>query len=125
MSRLAKHLKPSSTGRRSIEYGLMPSLDVREMAANSAEAAAPTVLSEYAIEARLRATCLIDDRSAQQADSVWEDAVRSTRRKIVEEVFGEFRPMLYQLNEATHKRDWAAVNRGLRQIYDTMFEEGL
>lgn len=54
-----------------------------------------------------------------------EDAVRSTRRKIIEEVFGEFRPMLYQLNEAAHQRDWAAINRVLKQMYDTMFEEGL
>lgn len=123
MSRLAKNLKPHDTGRRVVD-GWMPSLTAWEQTSNTD---GPAILKEYVVETRLRASCMVDESAALRAReaSVWEDAVRSTRRKIVEEVFGEFRPMLYQLNEAAHQRDWAAVNRGLNQMYDTMFEEDL
>lgn len=123
MSRLAKNLKPHDACRRVVD-GWMPSLSVLEKTSNTD---GPVILKEYVVETLLRASCMVDESAALRAReaSVWEDAVRSTRRKIIEEVFGEFRPMLYQLNEAAHQRDWAAVNHGLKQMYDTMFEEGL
>ena len=124
MSRLAKHLVPIDTGRRFADVPTMSTLSVQEGVCEVPH----LIAREYRLEVRLGASALVGDDIAKRADpglDIFGDAIRVTRRKIIEEVFGEFRPLIYKINEALHQRDWAEANRLTGQLYQQMFEEGV
>lgn len=124
MSRLAKHLVQRDTGRRVVDVFPMSTLSVHEGVCEVSH----LIAREYRLEVRLGATAIVGDDVALCEDpglDIFGDAIRVTRRKIIEEVFGEFRPLIYKINEALHQRDWAEANRLTGQLYQQMFEEGV
>jgi hypothetical protein len=62
----------------------------------------------------------ITEQSSPEAN-VFIDVIRSTHHKIVEEVFDEFRPLIYQINEVIHARDWNKANQLTSKLYHQMF----
>ena len=51
-----------------------------------------------------------------------EQTVGEARRMIVEEIFGEFRPMIYAIREDLFMRDHGAAMQKLDVLYRSMFE---
>lgn len=121
MSKLAKHLAARDTGRRHLDQPPIPSLNVIE----EINDAVITCAREYRIEARLGSTAVVPDARYKAGESVWDDAIRTARRKIIEEVFGEFRPLIYKAHEAIHRRDWQEASLVLGKLHDQMFVEGV
>jgi hypothetical protein len=81
---------------------------------------------EYRLEARFGASTLVNIAITEQLNSnAFTDAIRSARRKIVEDVFSEFRPLIFRINEAIHARDWAEASNLTDKLYRQMFEEGV
>lgn len=120
MSKLAKHIAAHDTGRRHIEQTPIPSLQVMEEVSYS-----PVLLAkEYRVEARLGVVTMVSDM-VEDRTGVWTDAIRHARCKLVEEVFGEFRPLIHQINEAIHMRDWQGASLLTGKLYDQMFVEGV
>jgi hypothetical protein len=125
MSRLAKNLVASETGRRFIDVTPLSTITVKDSFITDVSGDAAY---EYRLEARFGASTLVNKASAEQSSAdanVFTDAIRAARRKIVEDVFGEFRPLIYQINEAIHARDWTEANNLTRKLYQQMFEEGV
>jgi hypothetical protein len=120
MSRLAKNLVASETGRQFSDVPPMSTMTVQDAVSDVADNTA----KEYRLEVRLGASTLVSNQPAHESN-VFTDAIRATRRKIIEDVFGEFRPLIYQINEAIHNRDWNEANRLTGKLYQQMFEDGL
>jgi hypothetical protein len=120
MSNLVKNLVVSDTGRRVTDTQPMSTLSFSDSFSNVPS----TIAHEYRIEIRLGASTLVSNQNAPESN-VFTDAIRATRRKIVEEVFGEFRPLIYKINEAIHNRDWNEANQLTSKLYQQMFEEGI
>jgi hypothetical protein len=120
MSRLAKNLSASETGRCFTDVPPMSTLFIQD----SISEVQGNIAHEYRIEVRLGALTLVNKQTNHESN-VFTDAIRATRRKIVEEVFGEFRPLIYQINEAIHNRNWSEANQLTSKLYHQMFEEGI
>jgi hypothetical protein len=124
MSNLAKNLSVSETGRCFTDVPPLSTMTVEDSISNVSSSTA----YEYRIEARFGTSTMVNKTFAEQSSThanVFTDAIRSARRKIVEDVFGEFRPLIYQINEAIHTRDWVEASNLTRKLYQQMFEEGL
>jgi hypothetical protein len=124
MSRLAKNLVAFDTGRGFADVIAMPTLNIQEVVSDMPDNTA----HEYRLEVLVGASTLVNKSVTEQSDhkeNVFTNAIRATRRKIVEEAFGEFRPLIYQINEAIHARDWNEANRLTGKLYQQMFEDGL
>lgn len=122
MSNLAKQLRAYDSGQRFVGLPPLPSLtaknEVRDLHSEMAK--------EVLVEVRLGARALVNESvQCLHGDDVFTDAIRVMRRKIVEEVFGEFRPLIYAINEAQHNRDWAEASRLSGKLYEQMFVEGI
>lgn len=123
MSRLALCMAARETGRKHYDHEPMQTLKVTEevnfVTANMAQ--------EYLVEVRLGAAVLVNEtvQRYEKNPHAFSDAIRSAKRKIVEEVFGEFRPLLYQISDAIHCRDWAEASRLVGAVHDKMFVEGV
>jgi hypothetical protein len=125
MSRLAKNIIVSKTGRRFTDEPPMSTLTTQ---AAVLDAPYNNIAHEYHLEVRLGASTLVNDAIAEQSSpdsNIFTDAIRATRRKIVEEVFSEFRQLIYQINDAIHNRDWSEASRLTGKLYQQMFEDGL
>jgi hypothetical protein len=121
MSRFAKNLVASETGRQFSDVQPMSTLTVKDAVVTEVPG---SFAYEYRLEAHFGASTLVSNQPAHESN-VFTDAIRATRRKIVEEVFGEFRPLIYQINEAIHNRDWNEASRLTGKLYHQMFEDGL
>jgi hypothetical protein len=124
MSKLAKNLIASETGHRFIDVPPMSTVTVQDSISDVSGSTA----YEYQLEARFRASTLVNKAIAEQSNTksnVFTDAIRAARRKIIEDAFGEFRPLIYQINEAIHARDWNEANQLTSKLYQQMFEEGV
>ena len=124
MSLLAKNIVAFTTGRRFADVTPMSTLTVQDVVSEVPDNAA----YEYHLDVRLGASVFVNKSVAERSDSkstLFSDAIRATRRKIVEEVFGEFRPFIYQINEAIHNRDWEGANNLTEKLYKQMFEDGV
>lgn len=47
------------------------------------------------------------------------------KRMLIEDIFGEFRPILMEALESTYERDFAAVRQAIYKLEDKMFREGI
>jgi hypothetical protein len=77
-----------------------------------------TNVREYKIGVTLRAV-----KYCTEADR--EVAVKILKRAMIEEIFGEFRPMIYNLHAALYDRDTDEAEKIVREMDRVMFHEGL
>jgi len=119
MSRLAKNIIASETGQRFTDVTPMPTLTVKD----DVVGAPGGIAYEYRLDVRLGTSVFVNKSSA--GSSAFSSPLRAARRKIIEDVFGEFRPLIYQINEAIHNRNWVEANRLTEKLYQQMFEDGL
>lgn len=121
MSNLAKQLRAHDTGRRYAETPAIPALSVLHEVRET-----PELTKEVSVGIHLKGTVMVSDSLSDAYDeNVFTDAIRQLKRNIVEQVFGEFRPIIFSINEAQHKRDWAEATRLTGKLYEQMFVEGV
>jgi hypothetical protein len=80
----------------------------------------PPKVREYKIGVTLEAKALLDE-----VNPVRHDAIVKIKRAMIEEVFGEFRPMIYNLHTALYDRDTEQAVKILNELEHVMFSEGL
>jgi hypothetical protein len=77
---------------------------------------------EYAYEIGVKFSVKRFSRSPQIVDqTTYIDA----KRALIEDIFGEFRPLLMQALHSTYERDFVATRDAIYKIEDKMFREGL
>ena len=77
-----------------------------------------TNIREYKIGVTLAAV-----KYCNEADR--DGAVKVLKRAMIEEMFGEFRPMIYNLHAALYDRDTDEAEKIVREMERVMFHEGL
>jgi len=80
----------------------------------------PYKVKEYKIGVTLGAKALLDEVNPAR-----HDAIVKIKRAMIEEVFGEFRPMIYNLHTALYDRDTDQAVKILNELEHVMFYEGL
>ena len=83
------------------------------------------VCQEYAIEARLGAKVYLTELEQVQSSTALQGAVTATRKQVIEEVFGEFRPLIAQLRVALYDTDTHRARDILFRLERQMFSEGV
>lgn len=76
----------------------------------------------YTISAKMSVSVVVDDSSAKQGTPLTE-AVRSAKRAIIEDMFGEFRQPLIEIDVAAMNRDYDKVRRLTNQLLLDMFDD--
>ena len=54
-----------------------------------------------------------------------KDAIKDIKRVIIEEVFGEFRPLIYDMRTALYGGNKADLRKMLGELEDAMFHDGV
>ena len=54
-----------------------------------------------------------------------DDAIKDIKRAIIEEVFGEFRPLIYDMRAALYDGSKADLRKLLGELEDAMFHDGV
>jgi hypothetical protein len=81
--------------------------------------AAPHWLRRSRLEARFRVEVLCAQNDPPEVEA---QIRRDCERRILEEIFGEFREPLYKTLEYLHQRRWCQATQQLHQIHQQMFE---
>ena len=56
---------------------------------------------------------------------IYTEALRDLKRAMIEEVFGEFRPMIIEMRAALYDEDTSRVRRLLAEMEHSMFTDGI
>jgi hypothetical protein len=54
-----------------------------------------------------------------------EDVLRSIKRAMIEEIFGEFRPLIIQMHAASYDEDTVRLRTLLAEMENLMFHDGI
>ena len=73
-------------------------------------------------EYKISVTCA-EVKYCNEADR--DGAVKVLKRAMIEEIFGEFRPMIYNLHAALYDKDTSEAEKIVREMERVMFHEGL
>ena len=120
MSNLAKELKAKMTGNKIAIDEYIPCLSVdisnrRDMV---------RVRDEYNISVKFEKTFYIDSVLQNPNElEIRNEIFKQMKRAIIEEVFGEFRPLIIQMNTALYDRDTTRLATLLSQLERQMFVE--
>jgi hypothetical protein len=83
------------------------------------------VLQKAHLSVNIQRTCWIHEHSISKKDDNLNDTIYDLKRAVVEEVFGEFRPMLMEMRAALHDRDTTKLRELLIELETKMFVDGL
>ena len=84
----------------------------------------PTDSYRYTITAKMGATIVVNEGLAvETGGAALTEAVRSAKRALVEEMFGEFRQPLIEIDVAAMNRDYDKVRRLTNQLLLDMFDD--
>lgn len=124
MSKLAQHLKAHQTGRR---YAEAPKLELACVDVLNDVTFMPfDDVYEYRLEAMIGARFMVDSRANMiGTDDQLTLATKKVRRMVVEEIFGEFRPLIDEIRKAIYEREWKKVDTALDVLHERMFVDGL
>lgn len=90
-------------------------LDVRTDVSRSS----PTLGLEVCISATIMKHAVVPP------DVTPEDAIKDIKRAVIEEVFGEFRPLIYDMRTALYDGNKAELRKMLGELEDAMFHDGV
>lgn len=118
MSKFAKMLNLTLTGQERAARSVMrfadPSLDV------TTKRDAFGVDRHYRLEVKLQTEFWLPAALLRNDDTALERATATLRRSMIEEMFGEFRPLLYQLHEALYGEDLMQARELLTRLENEM-----
>jgi uncharacterized protein (DUF1810 family) len=79
----------------------------------------------YNIGVRLGAQVYITDDISSKMNTEIERATETVRRAVIEEIFGEFRPLINEMSVSLYDRDFDKLKTLIDSLYNQMFIEGL
>jgi hypothetical protein len=79
----------------------------------------------YNIGVRLGAQVFIKDDVGSEMDTEIKYATYNVRRAVIEEIFGEFRPIINEMSVGLYDHDFDKLKKLIDLMYDKMFVEGL
>ena len=118
MSKLSENLKAYNTGTR---YTKPPKLDFISFKNNSYEVS--PYLIEYTLECNIGTKFFVESgiSSAQTTNEI-KYITDKAKRQILEEIFGEFRQDLYNLDVALHNQNYQKAKALLDGVMKNMFD---
>lgn len=119
MSKLARAITAEQLGKR---------LDIQPMTYANFESVAITNDSptgiRYRLGVRFEHNVIVHFGPTNNHNEL-DCALRSTKRAMIEDIFGEFRPMLIDLDLALWERDLSKARDILRRLNHAMFDDGM
>jgi hypothetical protein len=80
----------------------------------------------YKVSATFEQTRVVDRFGTDKfSDNISEEALKDIKRAIIEEVFGEFRPLLYEMKAAIYDEDFYRLRETLAKLEIEMFHDGI
>lgn len=81
----------------------------------------------YKVSATFEQTRVVDrfGTDVKFSDNISEEALKDIKRAIIEEVFGEFRPLLYEMKAAIYDEDFYRLRETLAKFEIEMFHDGI
>lgn len=124
MSKLAKAIDYSRTGNVSALSNFQYQYtDVRLLSRQT------DFVKEYKIEVKLSATKWFDDNalinSNENESAIKQEFYSSIKREMIEEIFGEFRPIIIELQSAIYDKNLDRMRRLTAELEHKMFIEGV
>lgn len=117
MSKLAKAIDATTTGNvREARDLKLNYLDITE---ETSIVSHYSLDKQYRIGVAFRQTIYISERDN------FSDAVLAVKRAMIEEVFGEFRPYIIEMQSALYVEDRARIRTLLAELENKMFADGL
>ena len=81
---------------------------------------------QYKVSATFGQTRVVDRFGIDKfSDNISEEALKDIKRAIIEEVFGEFRPLLYEMKAAIYDEDFYRLRETLAKLEIEMFHDGI
>lgn len=118
MSKLSENLKAYNTGAR---YAKPPKLDFVSFKSNSYEM--QPYLMQYTLECNIGTKFFVEAGvSTAQTTNAIKYVTDKAKRQILEEIFGEFRQDLYNLDVALYNQDYQKAKALLDGVMKNMFD---
>lgn len=115
MSKLSKHIQAKISDKRYIE----PKPFDIDWTVCEFDTGDLLYSYEYRLGAKLE-TKFYSDHYNKKLE--YEEIVQRMKAAMIEEVFGEFRPILYKISMASYERDFISVNKLVKELENQMFD---
>ena len=129
MSKLAKAITATTTGNVRVARDRLRYLEVTKSVSDVGSSFSPHKLAkEYRIEARFTAVAWLEDeisKTAEQNHDAFQEMLQTGKRGMIEEMFGEFRPLIIEMRVALYDEDTQRVRTLLAQLEEQMFTDGV
>lgn len=123
MSKLSQAIDYQFTGNKS--YLEKPKNNYIDVSTTVVDIGYPNIGREFKIGVKLQATKWVDDthliRSNENEPAIVSDVLHDLKRAMIEEVFGEFRPIIIEMRSALYDRDNTRVRTLLAEMEQKMF----
>lgn len=123
MSNLVKAIMATDTGERKLIKSSSSQLfrDVFSAREDTCQVYTPDIGTLYRIGVTLGSQVLVPDHTGLRDPNALEKAVRRTKEQVIEAVFGEFRPMIRQIELHLHNYEHEEAARLLGEMERKMF----
>lgn len=119
MSRLAHEINATLTGDHKLKRMKYVTTD-REFAP-----ASMMTSKGVRMEAKFSHTVWVNELGRASEGEMLAEATYDAKRAIIEEVFGEFRPLIIEMRNALHDVDTTQIRRLLAELEHQMFVDGM
>lgn len=125
MSKLSDAIDYEFTGNKS--YLERPKNNYLDVSTAVQDSGYPTIGREFKIGVKLQTTKWVDDtrliQSNENEPAIVSEVLNDLRRAMIEEVFGEFRPLIIEMRSALYDKDNTRVRTLLAEMEHKMFHE--
>ena len=125
MSKLSDAIDYEFTGNKS--YLERPKNNYLDVSTTVQDIEYPSIGREFKIGVKLQATKWVDDtrliQSNENEPAIVSEVLNDLRRAMIEEVFGEFRPLITEMRSALYDKDNTRVRTLLAEMEHKMFHE--
>lgn len=124
MSQVVKAITATDTGRRKLLDSFSPLFqDVFNVKEEIYELRGDEIAKVYRIGVTLGNQCMVSEVEQLHYEDALTEAIKRTKRSVIEAIFGEFRQDMRHLENAIYDRDFAKARDALRQLEVKMFED--
>jgi uncharacterized membrane-anchored protein len=121
MSKFAKAITAAVTGKKSVSPAPFRNLNIESRVAQDLDF---MLRSEILVSAKFTQQAYIEDDPTKKTEAMAE-FMKAIRRGFVEEMFGEFRPYIIEMQSATYDHDLTRLRTLLAKMEHQMFYEDI
>ena len=123
MSKLARMIKATQTGN--VRAADTPSFRYADAEIHTQTVQGYDTGKQVRLNVKFSKDVFLSDYMAKYPDGIWGAALSAQRRAMIEEIFGEFRPILIEAQSAVYEKDFNRVRALLAELENQMFVDGL